>query len=618
MDNILLEPLKAYESVYKTQIVDEATKYFDNLVEKAQTDIAANKDTVNKIKKEKSNEEKASKSLASLKIGRGFTIFGLVVGILAFIVGLMLIILQVQLEIFIPILIMVGGVLLTAGMIVLLVKVLNPRIKRQSEVLEKIQKKIRELVAIAECQMASLNSLFDWNMPNEVITKMIPLLQLDKFLDGSKYHGLIQNYGFGDLLDPNYSAIYAQSGSILGNPFIIQDQKAHRIIDKVYHGSLLISWTEYYTDSNGRTQSRRRTQTLHATSVHPAPDYYREVKLIYGNTAAPDLSFSRSPSGMSGKSDKEIQKHVESKSKDLDKLEEKSLMNSSSGGHVFTALNNNTFEVLFGATNRDHEQQFRLLFTPLAQTNMTKLIRTSEPYGDDFYFYKNKMVNIISSKHSQSMDYSGSPAYFITYDYELSKSRFISFTSEYFKSLFFDFAPLLSVPLYQQTKTLEYIYGDDAPTSFSPYEHEIFANSFDESNFKHPKSITQAMLKTRIISKGNQSDIVEVKAYSYEGIDHIDFVPVLGGDGHMHNVPVPWVEYVPLENVSHMSLKNTNKTRNEFLNNLSNNKGISEFIQQNSKGSNYSYQRGLLALLVNEYYNQSSEQELDSILNKED
>lgn len=616
MDDILLEPLKAYESVYQHKIKEEAEAYFLKLKEKSGVDETANKETIRLLKLEEKKKQDINKKLARLRVGKGFTIFGLISGIVLFLIGLFFIISQIEIPLYVSIPMSVVGALLIVGMIVLLVKVINPRIKDINKTLAKIEQKIKELINIAWSQMAPLNALYDWNMPNEIITNMIPLLKLDKYLDGNKFHYLVKNYGFDELLDPNISTVCAQSGQILGNPFVVQTSVIHGIYDKVYTGSLLISWTEYYYDSDGHRRSRRRTQTLHASTTHPAPRYTNSVKLVYGNLAAPDLTFSRGPSGMSGTSGKKLDKFVEDQEKKLDKKAERDLLDSDPNTN-FTALGNKKFEALFDATNRDHEMQFRLLFTPLAQTNMTNFILSDKHYGDDFFFYKHKKINIISSKHSQTTDYSGNPSPFINYDYEVSKATFISFTENYFKSLYFDFIPLLSIPLYQQTKTLEYIYGDDSPTCFSPYEHEIFANSFNDELFKHPKSITQAILKTRILSKGKENDLVEVTAYSYEGIDRVDFVPVMGGDGHIHQVPVPWIEYIPLENKSRMSLKNTNKTRNEFTNAL-NDENLKQYIHRNSKDSYYSFQRGLLALLVNEYYNQNSDSELESILNKND
>jgi hypothetical protein len=31
----------------------------------------------------------------------------------------------------------------------------------------------------------------------------------------------------------------------------------------------------------------------------------------------------------------------------------------------------------------------------------------------------------------------------------------------------------------------------------------------------------------------------------------VDFIPVHGGDGDWHNVPVPWDDYIPLEATNH-------------------------------------------------------------------
>ena len=58
----------------------------------------------------------------------------------------------------------------------------------------------------------------------------------------------------------------------------------------------------------------------------------------------------------------------------LKKLEKKSRKSVNQGTN-YTVFGNSEFEVLFGATNRNHEVQFRLLFTPLAQTELLKLMK---------------------------------------------------------------------------------------------------------------------------------------------------------------------------------------------------------------------------------------------------
>lgn len=49
------------------------------------------------------------------------------------------------------------------------------------------------------------------------------------------------------------------------------------------------------------------------------------------------------------------------------------------------------FDVLWGATDRDHEVEFRLLFTPLAKKQLLDLMKDKEiAYGDNFNFFKRK------------------------------------------------------------------------------------------------------------------------------------------------------------------------------------------------------------------------------------
>ena len=47
---------------------------------------------------------------------------------------------------------------------------------------------------------------------------------------------------------------------------------------------------------------------------------------------------------------------------------------------------------------------------------------------------------------------------------------------------------------------------------------------------------------------------MSVTAYGFRGEDRTDYVSVLGGDGDYHDVPVHWVEYLPVERTSRMSV----------------------------------------------------------------
>ena len=43
-------------------------------------------------------------------------------------------------------------------------------------------------------------------------------------------------------------------------------------------------------------------------------------------------------------------------------------------------------------------------------------------------------------------------------------------------------------------------------------------------------------------------------AHGYEGVTRIDYESVFGGDGHWHDVPVEWIEYLPVERTSDIYL----------------------------------------------------------------
>jgi hypothetical protein len=51
-----------------------------------------------------------------------------------------------------------------------------------------------------------------------------------------------------------------------------------------------------------------------------------------------------------------------------------------------------------------------------------------------------------------------------------------------------------------------------------------------------------------------------ISAIGYQGIDRVDFVPTLGGDGQWHQVPVPWVDYIQVERDSQLFVARVKET----------------------------------------------------------
>jgi hypothetical protein len=76
------------------------------------------------------------------------------------------------------------------------------------------------------------------------------------------------------------------------------------------------------------------------------------------------------------------------------------------------------------------------------------------------------------------------------------------------------------------------------------------ANFIGENTFKHPESVTRNIIKTYSNGGGRYTSSVSVTAFGYRGDPRVDYVPVLGGDGRVHQVPVPWTEYIPVERSS--------------------------------------------------------------------
>ena len=558
MDDRLLEPAKAYNEYYERLFEDNANGYFDDLVRASQIDAEQNRKTVQEYRHAQAKAEESDRKLRGKKALRTFLTVLAVLGFVAAVVGVVLLVKGKTL---------VGGIALGAGAvfgiggIVLIFSVLNKKIKHNAEQLEKRKAKARELLELAWTQMQPLNGLFESNATKKLIEKTVPLLKIDDNFAMRRYDYLSGKYGFGDNTDETCSTIGILTGEILGNPFVVDREIVRTMGTERYTGSIVIHWTTTYTDSEGHTQTQHHSQTLTASVVKPKPFYGEQTRLIYGNEAAPDLHFSRQPTHAERMSEKELQRTVKAGEKAIRKKQDKALKNDASN---FTEMGNSEFDVLFGALDRDHEVQFRLMFTPLAQKNMLTLMKDNRGYGDDFSFRKDGCLNYISSEHSANWDMDTSYERYRSYDVDESKNKFLAFNKAYFKSLYYDLAPLLSVPLYQQHKPKEYIYRDIYERNYTSYETEFAANTLGQRNFAPPAAGTPSILKTKFLRKEGKSDEVCVTAHSFRIEKQVDYVSMFGGDGRMHSVPVPWDEYIPIARESTVKVKQLPLTDRQF------------------------------------------------------
>ncbi|MDE7100633.1 MAG: hypothetical protein K2O05_02130, partial [Anaeroplasmataceae bacterium] len=405
-DDALLEPLKGYNSVYKNLHKENTIKFFDELTKQGQVDVEANKRTMNDYRAKQAEISNIAKLIAKKKsLKTCLILLALVVVVVALIVSYMSFSSGGDtIPIWVAIIAIVLSLGLVIGCILLIKNKINKFINENEKIKAKLEAEAQEILKIAWAQMAGLNALYDWSMPGKIITQTIPLLQMDEHFDEKKFTYLHEKYGLSENKDNNRSTYFVQSGSILGNPFLLCKDYEQTWYNKQYTGSLVIHWTQTVRTKDGvRTVSR--SQTLVASIYKPVPSYAFNTYLVYGNEAAPDLKFSRKPTVPSKASEKDIDKMVKSGSKSLDNKARKAVTKGSN----YTRLGNDEFEVLFGGTNRNNEVQYRLLFTPLAQKNLLNLIKTPEPFGDDFYLEKDCELNFVQSKHSQNADYYANP-----------------------------------------------------------------------------------------------------------------------------------------------------------------------------------------------------------------
>ena len=541
MDELLLEPLKYYEKVGREEHKQNTEDYFENLLKESGIDAEQNRETVKAYHKEKALANDANSVIRKRKTLRVFLIIAMVIcGILGF-TGISNI--SQGTSIGLSIVFLIIGIAGLVGGIILLVKKVNPAIRNANDILQKHLQKADELLAEAEAQMAPLNALFDNTDAFKIIEKTIPDFKFDDKYSVEQEEYFINKHDFLDFNNEESSILDTLSGRFAGNPFLFCNKLVHEMGAQTYYGSLVITWTEVYRDSNGNRRTRTRTQTLHASVVKPKPNFYTYKYLYYGNQAAPDLTFSREPQHSEQLSVKGLERRVKKGEKDLKKKAEKALKK----GGTFQEMANSQFDVLFGADDRDHEMQFRLMFTPLGQRNSVDLLTSKTGYGDDFYFQKYKRFNVIVSEHGQNRDLDASPDNYYSYDVDVAKQNFVNFNVNYFKSIFFDFAPLLSIPAYVEEPCASLEPIENSPSYYTYYEHEVLANTLGGYRLAHERTATNAIFKTEHLDKREEGDVVNVTAFSYAAVDRVDFIPVLGGDGNYHNVPVPWVEYIPLE-----------------------------------------------------------------------
>lgn len=543
----IYDPLTEYVNVFRDRFKEVAEATFAELAEEAQVDIEANHEICRQVY---STED----ILSSVKTRIGWWTAWCVL-LWMVVVGGIIAIIVLQQELEMQILVVIAVVVMVA--IVYLLMRVHPRLKVLKSERDGLVATVDQLKKEAWEQMSPLNRLYDWDVLTRMMSKTVPRLEFDPYFTTQRLADLKKVYNWDDSFNAERSVIYSHSGLINGNPFVICRTRKMEMGSKIYYGSKTITWTTRERGSDGKYHTVRHSQVLTASVTAPYPEYFEKTRLIYGNTAAPDLIFYRKQSGLAGKEDslsfKWKKRSLRKKARNLSNAD-------------FAMMTNEEFEVAFNTSNRNNNQQFALLFTPLAQESMLKLLEDYEVgYGDDFDFEKHKMINTIIPNHMQELNLDMNPDQYRHFDYNKAKVDFYTINARYFRAIYFSLAPLLCVPMYQQIRPQHDIYGHDMQRRSAFWEHEALANFWGQDRFKHPSCVTDCILKTTQSQSQSDNSTITVHAHGYRSEQRLTYISKWGGDGRSHSVPVYWDEYLPVTGIGSIYMKEDNDFKDDSV-----------------------------------------------------
>lgn len=541
------EPLAEYRDRFREAFAQNAKAMFERLVGESGVDGKANAATMRELSKLEKEKSGLEKRLLHWRLGAAALWTVVVVGVVLSVRQFMVI---REGDGGIPFLLL--WMALAAGAVFAALSRVHPRMRALQGGIGALAARCQGKRDEGWKQMAPLNALFDWDLVAQLTEQTVPRIVMDRRFHCGRLRELRECFGWDDGFHHDKSIVNVQSGEINGNPFVLASTLERSDGTKTYEGHLDISWQEHVTDNSGKGHWETRHERLTASVTKFCPVYSDHRYLIYGCEAAPDLSFSRKPRRLSGMKDNMATRFFKNQS--LKHLERKA---AKLGAGDFTLMANEEFDILFHAIDRDNEQQFRLLFTPLAQQQMVTLLKDKDVgFGDDFTFRKGRKINIVTAKHLDEANLDTDPAGHAHYDLKLVRARFLSFANDYFKAFYFAMAPLLTIPLYQQTRTHENFWKTDEDKQPCFWEFESLANFEGEKLFEHPDSATRSILRAGDVTSGGDGKAytVDVTAHSYEGIPRLTYVTKRGRDGKDHKVPVEWIEYVPIQQTVPMAV----------------------------------------------------------------
>lgn len=283
------DPLSEYANVFKERFKGVAEKTFADLAAEANVDVEANRRTCREIYAAQQELSEIESRISN------WTMLRVVFWIL-FVAGLVLFGVCASEDTQLSLIFLgVSVVLLMLNLLLV-----NPRVKALKEPADELQKKISDKMDEAWEQMRPLNELYDWDILARMMSATVPKLEFDPYFTTQRLADLQAVYDWDSSFNEGRSVLFSHSGLINGNPFVLCRTRKMEMGVKTYHGHKTISWTESRRNSDGTYSTVTRSQVLTASYTAPYPYYFEKTRLIYANTAAPDLVFHRKQSDLAG------------------------------------------------------------------------------------------------------------------------------------------------------------------------------------------------------------------------------------------------------------------------------------------------------------------------------
>ena len=202
-------PAERFRTEFRERFRKVAEETFDELVKISGIDVQENRVTVNKIRNSEQTIAELNGSLSWAKFWRGFL---WLLAIAAVGAGIYFMEIPQYAAI---------SVMALVLLLVLLFGAVHPKIKRLRAEIEEEENDPQENKRLAWEQMQPLNRLFDWDVTVRMITKTVPKIQFDPFFTTGRLRELYRQFGWNDEYNRDKSVLFAHSGEINGNPFIL-------------------------------------------------------------------------------------------------------------------------------------------------------------------------------------------------------------------------------------------------------------------------------------------------------------------------------------------------------------------------------------------------------------